>query len=77
METNFEKVSGYGTDPYCASAREKIDVYKRQVQEQVHNLNKALRQAQFGTDKYQFRVGPNPDYLDYYNICLLYTSRCV
>ncbi len=24
METNLEKVSGYGTDPYCASAREKI-----------------------------------------------------
>ena len=24
VETNFEKVSGYGTDPYCASAREKI-----------------------------------------------------
>ena len=24
METNFEKVPGYGTDPYCASAREKI-----------------------------------------------------
>ena len=23
-ETNFEKVSGYGTDPFCASAREKI-----------------------------------------------------
>ena len=23
VETNFEKVSGYGTDPYCASAREK------------------------------------------------------
>ena len=23
-ETNFEKVPGYGTDPYCASAREKI-----------------------------------------------------
>ena len=23
-QTNFEKVSGYGTDPYCASAREKI-----------------------------------------------------
>ena len=23
-ETNFEKVSGYGTDPYCANAREKI-----------------------------------------------------
>lgn len=24
VETNYEKVSGYGTDPYCASAREKI-----------------------------------------------------
>ena len=24
VETNFEKISGYGTDPYCASAREKI-----------------------------------------------------
>ncbi len=24
METNFEKVPGYGTDPYCASAKEKI-----------------------------------------------------
>lgn len=24
VETNMEKVSGYGTDPYCASAREKI-----------------------------------------------------
>ena len=23
-ETNFEKVSGYGTDPYCASAKQKI-----------------------------------------------------
>ena len=23
-ETNFEKVSGYGTDPYCASARETV-----------------------------------------------------
>ena len=24
METNFEKVPGYGTDPYCTSAKEKI-----------------------------------------------------
>ena len=24
IDTNFEKLSGYGTDPYCASAREKI-----------------------------------------------------
>ena len=49
---------------FLAKLKSSID----QVQEQVHNLNKALRQAQFGTDKYQFRVGPNPDYLDYYNM---------
>ena len=24
LETNLEKVSGYGSDPYCESAREKI-----------------------------------------------------
>ena len=24
IDTNMEKVSGYGTDPYCASAQEKI-----------------------------------------------------
>ena len=24
IDTNFDKVSGYGTDPYCASAKEKI-----------------------------------------------------
>lgn len=49
---------------FLAKLKSSID----QVQEQVRNLNKALRQAQFGTDKYQFRVGPNPDYLDYYNM---------
>ena len=51
---------------FLAKLKSSID----QVQEQVHNLNKALRQAQFGTDKYQFRVGPNPDYLDYYNMIM-------
>lgn len=24
IETNMEKLPGYGADPYCASAREKI-----------------------------------------------------
>ena len=37
-----------------------------QVQAQVRNLNRALRQAQFGTDSYQFRVDRSPDYADYY-----------
>ena len=40
----------------------------RWVQEQVRSLNKALKQAQFGTDQYQFRVDRNPDYADYYDM---------
>lgn len=41
-----------------------------QVQEQVKNLNKALKQAKFGTDQYQFRVERNPDYADYYDMIM-------
>lgn len=41
-----------------------------QVQEQVKNLNKALKQARFGTDQYQFRVDRNPDYADYYDMIM-------
>lgn len=41
-----------------------------QVQTQVKSLNKALKQAQFGTDKYQFRVDRNPDYADYYDMIM-------
>ena len=41
-----------------------------QVQAQVRNLNRALRQAQFGTDSYQFRVDRSPDYADYYDMIM-------
>lgn len=41
-----------------------------QVREHVKNLNKALKQAQFGTDQYQFRVDRNPDYADYYDMIM-------
>ena len=41
-----------------------------QVQDQVKNLNRALRQAQFGTDSYQFRVDRNPDYAEYYDMIM-------
>ena len=41
-----------------------------QVQQQVRNLNKALKQAKFGTDQYQFRVERNPDYADYYDMIM-------
>lgn len=40
------------------------------VQEQVKDLNRALQQARFGTDRYQFRVDRNPDYADYYDMIL-------
>lgn len=41
-----------------------------QVREQVRSLNKALKQAKFGTDQYQFRVDRNPDYADYYDMIM-------
>lgn len=40
------------------------------VREQVKNLNKALKQAKFGTDQYLFRVDRNPDYADYYDMIM-------
>ena len=41
-----------------------------QVQDQVKNLNKALKQTQFGTDRYQFRADRNPDYAEYYDMIM-------
>ena len=38
----------------------------QQVQKQVDDLNRVLRNGQFGTDRYRFIVRPNPDYADYY-----------
>ncbi len=46
-----------------------------QVQEQVKNLNKALKQAQFGTDRYQFRVESSPDYAAYYDMIMAPENR--
>ena len=41
-----------------------------QVREQVKNLNKALKQAKFGTDQYLFQVDRNPYYADYYDMIM-------
>lgn len=41
-----------------------------QVEKQVKNLNKALKQAMFGTDQYQFKIDRNPDYADYYDMIM-------
>ena len=51
---------------FLAKLKSGID----QVQSQVINLNKALKQAQFGTDRYQFRVDRNPDYAEYYDMIM-------
>ena len=51
---------------FLAKLKSSID----QVQSQVKNLNKALKQAQFGTDRYQFRVDRNPDYAEYYDMIM-------
>ena len=51
---------------FLAKLKSSID----QVREQVRSLNKALKQAQFGTDQYQFRVDRNPDYADYYDMIM-------
>lgn len=51
---------------FLAKLKSSID----QVQDQVKSLNKALAQAQFGTDRYKFRVDRNPDYADYYDMIM-------
>lgn len=51
---------------FLAKLKSSID----QVQGQVRSLNRALRQAQFGTDSYQFRVERNPDYAEYYDMIM-------
>lgn len=51
---------------FLAKLKSSID----QVHDQVKSLNRALKQAQFGTDSYQFRVDRNPDYADYYDMIM-------
>lgn len=51
---------------FLAKLKSSID----QVQDQVKSLNRALRQAQFGTDQYQFRVDRNLDYFDFYDMIM-------
>lgn len=48
----------------------KLQSSIEQVQDQVRNLNKALKYAQFGTEQYQFRVDRDPDYAEYYDMIM-------
>ena len=40
------------------------------VYSQIDELNKALSDSHFGRDSYQFKVSPNKDYLEYYNMIM-------
>lgn len=49
---------------------DKLRLGIQTVTTQVHNLNRTLKQGQFGADSYQFRIGRNPDYADYYDMIM-------
>ncbi len=40
------------------------------VYSQIDELNKALEDSHFGRDSYQFKVSPNKDYIQYYNMIM-------
>lgn len=40
------------------------------VYSQIDELNKALEDSHFGRDSYQFKVSPNRDYIEYYNMIM-------
>ena len=51
---------------FLAKLKSSID----QVQDQVKSLNRTLKQPQFGTDRYQFRVDRHPDFAEYYDMIM-------
>ena len=46
----------------------KISESVQQVEKQVNDLNRVLKNGQFGTDRYRFIVKRNQDYADYYDM---------
>lgn len=66
IKAAYESVMEQFQNDFLAKLKSSID----QVQDQVKSLNKALDQAQFGTDRYKFRVDRNPDYADYYDMIM-------
>lgn len=66
IKAAYESAMEQFQNDFLAKLKSSID----QVQDQVKSLNKALNQAQFGTDRYKFRVDRNPDYADYYDMIM-------
>ena len=59
-ETNFEKVSGYGTDPYCASAKEKIRAACACPEADVFFISGGTHHYQYTKDFYSSYLGLFP-----------------
>lgn len=66
IKAAYESAMEQFQNDFLAKLKSSID----QVQDQVKSLNRALDQAQFGTDRYKFRVDRNPDYADYYDMIM-------
>ena len=66
IKAAYESAMEQFQNDFLAKLKSSID----QVQDQVKSLNKALDQAQFGTDRYKFRVDRNPDYAGYYDMIM-------
>lgn len=66
IKAAYESAMEQFQNDFLAKLKSSID----QVQDQVKSLNKALDQAQFGTDRYKFRVDRNPDQADYYDMIM-------
>ena len=66
IKAAYESAMEQFQNDFWAKLKSSID----QVQDQVKSLNRALDQAQFGTDRYKFRVDRNPDYADYYDMIM-------
>ncbi len=62
----YESAMEQFQNDFLAKLKSSID----QVQGQVKSLNRALEKAQFGTDRYRFRVERNPDYGQYYDMIM-------
>jgi uncharacterized protein YPO0396 len=53
-------------DDFIYKLRTAIDT----VTNQINELNQALTDSRFGRDSYQFKVSPNKDYREYYNMIM-------
>jgi uncharacterized protein YPO0396 len=59
-----ERASIEFQEDFIGKLKENIDV----ANEQIDELNYAIKQSQFGKNKYQFDIKPNPQYREYYKM---------